>query len=135
MTATELADRIGLTQANVSILKTGKAKAIRFTTLMAICDVLECQPGDLLSFESADGEATPRDGSTRMGTGNVYLIDAGPTVVRVIKVLREAGDLGLREAKELVDAAPTVVLDRLSRPDAEAAMVKLRAAGAKVELT
>jgi putative transcriptional regulator len=51
MTMTELAERIGLTLANVSILKTGKAKAIRFSTLEAICRELECQPGDLLGFE------------------------------------------------------------------------------------
>jgi putative transcriptional regulator len=51
MTLTELADRVGITLANLSILKTGKAKAIRFSTLEAICAVLECQPGDLLSFE------------------------------------------------------------------------------------
>ena len=46
----ELAERIGITQANLSILKTGKAKAIRFSTLMALCHELDCQPGDLLSF-------------------------------------------------------------------------------------
>ena len=51
MTLTELADRIGLTLANLSILKTGKAKAIRFSTLAAICRELDCQPGDLLAFE------------------------------------------------------------------------------------
>ncbi len=51
MTLTELADRVGLTLANLSILKTGKAKAIRFSTLEAICEVLECQPGDLLGYE------------------------------------------------------------------------------------
>lgn len=51
MTMTELADRIGLTLANVSILKTGKAKAIRFSTLAAICRELECQPGDLLGYK------------------------------------------------------------------------------------
>ena len=51
MTLTELADRVGLTLANLSILKTGKARAIRFSTLEAICTVLECQPGDLLGFE------------------------------------------------------------------------------------
>ena len=50
MTLTELSDRIGLTLANLSILKTGKAKAIRFTTLEAICRELDCQPGDLLEF-------------------------------------------------------------------------------------
>jgi putative transcriptional regulator len=52
MTLTELADRIGLTLANLSILKTGKARAIRFSTLESICDALECQPGDILQFES-----------------------------------------------------------------------------------
>jgi putative transcriptional regulator len=48
MTLTELAERVDITLANLSILKTGKAKAIRFSTLEAICNVLDCQPGDLL---------------------------------------------------------------------------------------
>ncbi|EDL49151.1 helix-turn-helix transcriptional regulator [Erythrobacter sp. SD-21] len=52
MTLTELAERVGLTLANLSILKTGKAKAIRFSTLEAICRELECQPGDLLAYVS-----------------------------------------------------------------------------------
>ena len=52
MTLTELADRIGLTLANLSILKTGKARAMRFSTLEAICEALSCQPGDLLRFET-----------------------------------------------------------------------------------
>lgn len=52
MTLTELAARIDITVANLSILKTGKAKAIRFSTLDAICRVLECQPGDLLAFDA-----------------------------------------------------------------------------------
>ena len=51
MTLTELADRVGLTLANLSILKTGKARAIRFSTLQAICRELKCQPGDLLIYE------------------------------------------------------------------------------------
>ena len=51
MTLTELADRVGMTLANLSILKTGKARAIRFSTLEAVCAALECQPGDLLEFE------------------------------------------------------------------------------------
>ena len=46
----ELAEKIGITPANLSVLKTGKAKAIRFSTLMALCHELECQPGDLLEF-------------------------------------------------------------------------------------
>ena len=52
MTLTELASRIDITLANLSILKTGKAKAVRFSTLEAICAVLECQPGDLLAFDA-----------------------------------------------------------------------------------
>ena len=51
MTMTELADRVGITLANLSILKTGKAKAVRFSTLEAICRELDCQPGDLLGYE------------------------------------------------------------------------------------
>jgi putative transcriptional regulator len=51
MTLTDLADRIGITLANLSILKTGKARAIRFSTLEAICESLSCQPGDILRFE------------------------------------------------------------------------------------
>jgi putative transcriptional regulator len=54
MTLTELAERVDITLANLSILKTGKAKAIRFSTLEAICNVLECQPGDLLGFEKGE---------------------------------------------------------------------------------
>ena len=50
MSSQELAERIGITQANLSILKTGKAKAIRFSTLEAICKALDCQPGDILEF-------------------------------------------------------------------------------------
>ena len=54
MTLTELAERVGLTIANLSILKTGKARAIRFSTLEAICRELECQPGDLLAYQPGD---------------------------------------------------------------------------------
>jgi len=62
MTLTELAERIDITLANLSILKTGKARAIRFSTLEAICDVLTCQPGDLLELrpDSGAGEAPVR---------------------------------------------------------------------------
>lgn len=56
MTLTELAERVGITLANLSILKTGKAKAMRFTTLDAICAALECQPGDILIFTPDQGE-------------------------------------------------------------------------------
>jgi putative transcriptional regulator len=56
MTLTELAERVEMTLANLSILKTGKARAIRFSTLEAICEALDCQPGDLLRFESEQAE-------------------------------------------------------------------------------
>lgn len=52
MQSGELAERIGITAANLSVLKTGKAKAIRFTTLEAICKALDCQPGDILEYRS-----------------------------------------------------------------------------------
>lgn len=52
MTLTELADQVGITLANLSVLKTGKAKAIRFSTLCAICEALNCQPGDLLAYDA-----------------------------------------------------------------------------------
>jgi putative transcriptional regulator len=58
MTLTDLADRVGMTLANLSILKTGKARAIRFSTLDAICKALGCQPGDILRF---DGEGAVSD--------------------------------------------------------------------------
>jgi putative transcriptional regulator len=56
MSLTELADRVGVTIANLSILKTGKARAIRFSTLDALCRELGCQPGDLLMFEPGPPE-------------------------------------------------------------------------------
>ena len=56
MTLTELSQRVGITMANLSILKTGKARAIRFETLDAICRALSCQPGDILVYEEEDGQ-------------------------------------------------------------------------------
>jgi putative transcriptional regulator len=56
MSLTELADRVGVTLANLSILKTGKARAVRFSTLDALCRELDCQPGDLISFEPGPPE-------------------------------------------------------------------------------
>lgn len=56
MSLTELADRVGVTLANLSILKTGKARAIRFSTLDALCRELNCQPGDLLVYEPGPAE-------------------------------------------------------------------------------
>jgi putative transcriptional regulator len=52
MTLTELSEKVGVTLANLSILKTGKARAVRFSTLMAICQTLDCQPGDVLKYQS-----------------------------------------------------------------------------------
>jgi len=63
MTLTELAQRIDITLANLSILKTGKARAIRFSTLEAICEVLACQPGDLLEFRHDSGTEERRSRS------------------------------------------------------------------------
>jgi putative transcriptional regulator len=51
MSLTELSEKVGVTMSNLSILKTGKAKAIRFSTLEAICEVLDCQPGDILEYK------------------------------------------------------------------------------------
>ncbi|MBE6243545.1 MAG: helix-turn-helix transcriptional regulator [Bacteroidales bacterium] len=56
MSSGELAEKIGITAANLSILKTGKAKAIRFTTLAALCKALDCQPGDILEYQPGDEE-------------------------------------------------------------------------------
>jgi len=58
MSLTELCDRVGVTLANLSILKTGKAKAVRFTTLEALCRELECQPGDILQFVDDEDDGT-----------------------------------------------------------------------------
>jgi putative transcriptional regulator len=67
MTLTELSERIGITLANLSVLKTGKARAVRFSTLDAICAALQCQPGDLLEFDPAsradEAAAAPDQGT------------------------------------------------------------------------
>ncbi|WP_328826403.1 MULTISPECIES: helix-turn-helix transcriptional regulator [unclassified Streptomyces] len=62
MSVGELADRVGITPANLAVLKNGRAKAVRFATLAALCEVLECQPGDLLRWEA---EATTGDDVAR----------------------------------------------------------------------
>ena len=66
MTLTDLAERVGMTLPNLSILKTGKARAMRFSTLDAICEALSCQPGDLLRFEpqAADRRSASRSASS-----------------------------------------------------------------------
>lgn len=61
MTLTELSERVGVSIVNLSILKTGKARAIRFSTLNAICTALSCQPGDILEFDPGAPQAEPRN--------------------------------------------------------------------------
>lgn len=69
MSVSELADRVGITPANLAVLKNGRAKAVRFTTLAALCEVLECQPGDLLRWEpdgpgDGDGDKAAHESGT-----------------------------------------------------------------------
>jgi putative transcriptional regulator len=63
MTLTQLGEKVEMTLANLSILKTGKARAIRFSTLEAICEALACQPGDILRFEAEEAQAKKRRAS------------------------------------------------------------------------
>ncbi|MFL5462463.1 MAG: helix-turn-helix domain-containing protein [Gemmatimonadaceae bacterium] len=65
MTLTELAEKVGLTLANLSIIKTGKARAIRFSTLDAICDALSCQPGDILRYEPEHAKRERHSGAKK----------------------------------------------------------------------
>jgi putative transcriptional regulator len=65
MRLNELAERVGITPQNLSVLKTGRAKAIRFSTLEKLCEVLECQPGDLFAFESGVLDEEGENGSSR----------------------------------------------------------------------
>jgi putative transcriptional regulator len=69
MRSKELAERIGITEANVSLLKSGKVKGIRFDTLEKICRALQCQPGDLLEFRSDDETGRMPDRAARSATG------------------------------------------------------------------
>ena len=75
MSVTELAERVGITMANLSILKNGKARAIRFSTLEGICRALDCQPGDILEYRAARVRGARRPTRRR--------IDAAPTGARV----------------------------------------------------
>ena len=63
-----LAERVGITPANLAVLKNGRAKAVRFATLAALCDVLDCQPGDLLRWESDDAPVAADDGAPARAT-------------------------------------------------------------------
>ncbi|WP_395572841.1 helix-turn-helix domain-containing protein [Streptomyces sp. BK79] len=75
MSVGELAERVGITPANLAVLKNGRAKAVRFTTLAALCEVLECQPGDLLRYEAAGA----RTGVGGKGAGSAGAgVGAGP---------------------------------------------------------
>jgi putative transcriptional regulator len=60
MRSRELAERVGITEQNISLLKSGKVRGVRFDTLEAICQVLQCQPGDLLEYRPEDGDAPAR---------------------------------------------------------------------------
>lgn len=63
MSVTELSERVGITMANLSVLKNGKAKAVRFSTLEAICKALDCQPGDILEYVAEESEDIAHDTS------------------------------------------------------------------------
>jgi putative transcriptional regulator len=63
MTLTELSDRVGVTVVNLSVLKNGRARAIRFSTLAALCRVLDCQPGDLLRYHASQTRQPPSEGT------------------------------------------------------------------------
>ncbi|WKV76581.1 helix-turn-helix transcriptional regulator (plasmid) [Streptomyces sp. PCS3-D2] len=69
MSVGELADRVGITPANLAVLKNGRAKAVRFATLAALCEALECQPGDLLRWEAGDTAAQDGAGGEAAGSG------------------------------------------------------------------
>lgn len=60
MRSRELAERVGITEVNISLLKSGKVRGVRFETLQKICEVLRCQPGDLLEWRADDGDGAPR---------------------------------------------------------------------------
>src|SRR4051812_28846112 len=89
MSVTELAERVGITMANLSILKNGKARAIRFSTLEGICRALDCQPGDILEYRPNDTPMSapspaPADGAPRHAAVSALAARAGrgPRVVR-----------------------------------------------------
>ncbi|MFE3882239.1 helix-turn-helix domain-containing protein [Streptomyces lydicus] len=73
MSVGELADRVGITPANLAVLKNGRAKAVRFTTLAALCEVLECQPGDLLRWTPdapGDGDKAAHESGASLPAGS-----------------------------------------------------------------
>jgi putative transcriptional regulator len=80
MSVGEFAEQVGLTPANVAVLKNGRAKAVRFSTLEAMCRVLECQPGDLLEWVDAEDPST-RAGAQRSGTSQTAVSGGSVSVV------------------------------------------------------
>ena len=72
MTLTELSELVGITLVNLSVLKNGHARAIRFSTLAAICDALDCQPGDVLTWRGPHGNLLGRGGLARGWRGSLY---------------------------------------------------------------
>jgi|GEM_PF-711212 len=96
ITHTELADQLGITSSNLSILKTGKGKAIRFSTLSALCDVLHCQPGDILSYERAPGDPTFSNPAIRKFKANMAELAGIDPKADVFEELRKmsAGESG-----------------------------------------
>ncbi|MFE2297097.1 helix-turn-helix domain-containing protein [Streptomyces sp. NPDC059445] len=71
MSVGELAERVGITPANLAVLKNGRAKAVRFTTLAALCEALECQPGDLLRWEAEEVEGAEDESEEIPNTAEV----------------------------------------------------------------
>jgi putative transcriptional regulator len=82
MTLTELSQRVDITLANLSILKTGKAKAIRFSTLDALCRELECQPGDLIAYTAEEGDAEIADPDAAGKTEPIRTSSVSPAPTR-----------------------------------------------------
>jgi putative transcriptional regulator len=76
MSVGELADRVGITAANLAVLKNGRAKAVRFATLAALCEELDCQPGDLLRWEAE----TPETDDTRVPAEDELRVNAGKVI-------------------------------------------------------
>ncbi len=76
MSVGELAERVGITPANLAVLKNGRARAVRFTTLAALCEVLRCQPGDLLRWEAEDTTATAGPAGTESAVDAAGAVDA-----------------------------------------------------------
>ena len=103
MTLTELAERVGLTLANLSILKTGKAKAIRFSTLEAICRELECQPGDLLGYDAPQSGTRNHDNRWPASHGGPLWLTLPPKSLVALPFAGPTGSAGIRP-RQLVQA-------------------------------